>query len=133
MGGQGSKERDIDLMNEARKPLYDYLQATGHRARIYVFISQRSARLTEEGIYSWFRTFKAQGTQNQREVIEALTFHDLRYDFAHRAREAGWALEEVASYLGLAAKTGGPAIQNTVPYTQVSREQIKDKLNSIQG
>ncbi len=133
LGHDGVKWRNIDLINEARQPLYDYLQATGHPTRIYVFISQRNARLTEEGIYSWFRTFKAQGTQDQREVIAALTFNDLRYDFAHRARQAGWALEEVASYLGLATKTGGPAIQNTVPYTQISREQVKHKLNNIQG
>jgi len=39
-------------------------------------------------------------------LIEDLTFHDLRYDFAYRAREAGWSLEEVAHYLGLAIKKG---------------------------
>src|SRR2546422_460501 len=106
LGGKGSKERDIDLMNKVCKPLYDYLQATGDPTRTYVFTSRRSERLTEEAIHYWFRKLKAQGTQDQREVIAALTFHDLRYDFAHRARQAGWALEEVASYLGLAAKQG---------------------------
>jgi integrase len=88
------------------QPLYDYLQAIDDPTRIYVFTSRRSERLTEEAIHYWFRKLKAQGTQDQREVIEALTFYDLRYDFAHRAREAGWTLEEVASYLGLAAKQG---------------------------
>jgi len=33
-----------------------------------------------------------------------LTFHDLRHDFASRAREAGWSLEEVARYLELVAR-----------------------------
>ncbi len=106
VGHDGRKWRDIDLMNKARQPLYDYLQATDDPTRTYVFTSRRSERLTEEAIHYWFRTFKAQGTREQREVIAALTFHDLRHDFAHRAREAGWALEEVASYLGLAAKQG---------------------------
>src|SRR6266700_7009496 len=32
-------------------------------------------------------------------------------DFAHRAREVGWTLEEVAYYLGHVTKKGTPAIQ----------------------
>lgn len=50
VGYKGGKWRDIDLMNEARKPLYEYLQATRDAERMYVFPSQRSERLTEEGI-----------------------------------------------------------------------------------
>jgi site-specific recombinase XerD len=106
VGYKGGKWRDIDLLNEARAPLYAYLQATRDIQRSYVFISQRSERLTEEGIHYWFRTLKARATTAQWEVIQDLTFHDLRYDFAHRAREAGWSLEEVARYLGLAIKKG---------------------------
>src|SRR5260221_117561 len=106
-GYKGSKWRDIDLLDEARAPLYAYLQATRDIRRTYVFMSQRSERLTEEGIHYWFRTLKAQATADQWALIEDLTFHDLRYDFAYRAREAGWSLEEVAHYLGLAIKKGG--------------------------
>ena len=73
---------------------------------VYVFPSQRSARLTEEGIHHWFRNLKARATKDQWEQIADLTFHDLRYDFAHRAREAGWSLEEVAYYLVATAKWG---------------------------
>ena len=106
VGYKGSKWRDIDLMNKARKPLYEYLQATRDTKRTYVFMSQRSERLTEEGIHYWFRTLKAQATKGQGESIQDLTFHDLRHDFALRAREAGWSLEEVARYLGLITKKG---------------------------
>ncbi len=102
VGDKGTKSRDIDLMNKAYQPLYVYLQATGDKDRTYVFLSQRSERLTEEGIHYWFRTLKAQATQDQWAMIQDLTFHDLRHDFAYRAREAGWSLEEVAHYLGLA-------------------------------
>jgi len=97
-----NKGRDIELLNKARQPLYTYLQASGDAGRRYVFRSQRSERLTEEGIHYWFRTLKAQATQDQWAMIQDLTFHDLRHDFAYRAREAGWSLEEVAHYLGLA-------------------------------
>jgi site-specific recombinase XerD len=106
VGCKGCKGRDIDLMDEARKPLYEYLQATGDINRVYVFISQRSERLTEEGIYYWFRTLKDQATKGQWELIQHLTFHDLRQDFAHRAREAGWSAEAVAHYLGLVTNKG---------------------------
>lgn len=133
VGYKGGKWRDIDLMNEARKPLHEYLQATRDTERGYVFPSQRSERLTEEGIHYWFRTLKAQATKDQWAYIADLTFHDLRHDFAHRAREAGWSLEEVAYYLGHVTKKGTPAIQTTVRYTQVSREQVKEKLKLVRG
>ncbi len=133
IGYKGGKWRDIDLINEARKPLYEYLRASGEADRTYVFTSQRSDRLTEEGIHYWFRMLKAQATKNQWAYIHELTFHDLRHDFAHRAREAGWSLEEVAYYLGHVTKKGTPAIQTTVRYTQVSREQVKEKLKYVRG
>jgi integrase len=65
-----------------------------------VFLSQRSERLTEEAIHYWFRKLKARATKVQQEVIQDITFHDLRHDFGERARKAGWPLEEVANYLG---------------------------------
>ena len=133
MGQDGSKGRDINLMNEARQPLYVYLQTRPDPARTYVFTSQRSGRLTEEGIYYWFRALKAQGSGAQREVIEDISFNDLRHDFAQRAREAGWSPEEVASYLGDVSKQGVPTIHTTVRATPVSREQVKLKLKDIKG
>lgn len=60
-----------------------------------------------------------------------MTFHDLRHDFAHRARDSGWTVEEIAYYLGHTTNKGTPAIQTTVRYTQVSREEIKDKLKLL--
>ena len=100
VGYKGSKWRDIHLLDQARKPLYTYLQATGDTERTYVFLSQRSERLTEEAIHYWFRKLKARATKVQQEVIQDITFHDLRQDFGERARKAGWSLEEVANYLG---------------------------------
>ncbi len=133
VGHDGRKWRDIDLMNEARQPLYAYLQAHRDRERPYVFLSQRSERLTEQGIYYWFRTLKAQASKEQGEVIEGLSFHDLRHDFAVRAREAGWTPEEVAYYLGDVTKQGVPSIQTSVRSRSISREQVKAKLKDIKG
>lgn len=134
VGYKGGKFRDIDLLNQARRPLFEYLQHGGRdKTSSYAFTSQRSERLTEAGVHHWFRTLKQQATSDQWEKIADLTFHDLRHDFAHRAREASWTLEEVAYYLGHVTKKGTPAIQTTARYTQVSRELVKEKLKYIKG
>ncbi len=133
VGHDGSKWRNIDLMHEARQPLYAYLQARHDSQGIYVFTSQRSERLTEEGIYYWFRTLKAQGSRNQQAVIKDLSFNNLRHDFAYRARVARWLPEEVAYYLGQLTQQGMPALQTIVLSPPVSREQVQQKLNDIQG
>jgi site-specific recombinase XerD len=134
VGYKGGKFRDIDLLNQARRPLFEYLQHGGrHPESPYIFTSQRSQQLTEAGIHHWFRALKQRATSDQWKKIADLSFHDLRHDFAHRAREAGWTLEEIAYYLGHVTKKGTPAIQTTVRYTQVSREQVKEKLKQIKG
>ena len=134
VGHKGGKFRDIDLLNQARRPLYEYLQHGGRDPESpYAFTSQRNQQLTEAGIHHWFRALRQRATKDQWEKIANLSFHDLRHDFAHRAREAGWTLEEVAYYLGHVTKKGTPAIQTTARYTQVSREQVKEKLKRIKG
>jgi site-specific recombinase XerD len=134
VGHKGEKFRDIDLLNQARRPLYDYIQHGGReKESSYVFTSQRSLHLTEDGIHNWFRTLKRQANKEEWELIKDLSFHDLRHDFAHRAREAGWTLEEIAYYLGHVTMKGTPAIQTTVRYTQVSRAHVKEKLKLIKG
>ena len=108
VGSDGNKPCDIDLLNQTREPLYDYLQATRNTERTYVFRSKREGRLTEQGIHYWFRTLKAQASSDQGVVIQDLTFHDLRTDLAHRVREAGWSFQEVANYLGHVIQNGAP-------------------------
>ena len=134
VGHKGGKFRDIDLLNQARRPLFEYLHHGGRDPDSpYVFTSQRSQHLTEAGIHHWFRTIKQRANKDQWDTISDLSFHDLRHDFAHRAREVGWTLEEVAYYLGHVTKKGTPAIQTTARYTQVSREQVKEKLRYMKG
>lgn len=134
VGYKGNKRRQIDLNAHVRKALQIYLDFGQRRADSpYVFTSQRGDRLTEAGIHHWFRTLKSQVRRDEWLVVADLSYHDLRHDFAHRAREAGWTLEEVAFYLGHITKRGTPAVQTTVRYTQASREQIKAKLKLIEG
>ena len=134
VGYKGGKARDIDLINAARRPLYEYIYHGGRDTEsFYTFTSQRSERLTEAGIHRWWKNIKAQANVEEWELIHDVTFHDLRHDFAHRAREAGWTLEDVAYYLGHITKKGTPAIQTTVRYTQSSRQQVKDKLVLLKG
>lgn len=134
VGYKGGKRRDIDLLNAVRRPLYAYLhQGSRDPDSPYVFTSQRATRFTEAGIHYWFRTLKAHANHEEWALIHDVTFHDLRHDFAHRARAAGWTLEEVAYYLGHVTNKGTPAIQTTARYTQVSRERVREKLRLISG
>jgi integrase len=137
-----------DVVNEVRRSLQRFLaeqtawQAThddhpgamtGSEEHAFVFTSQRSARLTERGIHHWLQRLHERATKAAWVPVGDVTYHDLRHDFAHRAREAGWTLEEVAYYLGHVTKKGTPAIKTTVRYTQVSREQIRAKLPLLRG
>ncbi len=134
VGHKGGKKRQIDLVKAASRALYEYIRRGGRDSDSpYTFTSQRAARLTESGIHYWFRTLKARATKEEWDHIHDVAFHDLRHDFAHRAREAGWTLEEIAYYLGHITRKGTPALQTTVRYTQASREQIKAKLGRLGG
>ncbi len=133
LGGESARARDIDLSNEARL-LYDYLQ---HRERDegspFLFVSQRGPRLTDAGLHHWFRALKRQAAPDEGRLIAPITFHDLRHDFAHRALEAGWTLEEVAYYLGQITTKGLPATQTAIRYTQTTRAQVKEKLKLLKS
>jgi site-specific recombinase XerD len=137
VGYKGGKLREIDLALSARQALAHYLTdgaASSEGAaspREYVFTSQRRDRLTEAGIHHWLRALKRHATKAEWDLLHDVTYHDLRHDFAHRARAAGWSLEEVAYYLGHVTKKGTPAIQTTARYTQVSREQVKEKIHLL--
>jgi site-specific recombinase XerD len=146
VGHKGEKYRDIILLNTAREPLYEYLEK-GKRAREshYVFTSQRETipvpdteldgwRLGEAAIHEWFKQLKATATEAEASFIRDVTFHDLRHDFAHRAKkEAGLDDGEPAVYLGHITKRGTPAVQTTARYTQPSMDQIREKLKGMKG
>ncbi len=132
----------------ARRALYDYLYpAAPHelerdRESSYVFTSQRAAWLRQQGrpdhlsargIEHLWVQFKHQGTYEEWKLIAEIPFHDLRHDFAHRARQSGWSLEEIAVYVGHQTKDGAPAIATTVRYTLPSRKQLKERVQLLQG
>ncbi len=145
---KGGKTRTLDLHNMARRALYDYLSpAEPHDDNrdpesTYVFTSQRSAwlrqygrpdHLSERGIEHLWAQFKRQGSYEEWQLIADVTFHDLRHDFAHRARQSGWSLEEIAVYAGHQTKDGAPAIATTARYTLPSRKQLKERVQLLQG
>ncbi len=146
VGHKQGKYRHIVLLNQARGPLYDYLRS-GRRTQesAYVFTSQRETlpvpegeldgwRLSEAAIHEWFKQWKRTATSEEWTYIADITFHDLRHDFAHRAkREAGLDDGELAVYLGHITKRGTPAVQSTARYTQPSMDQVKEKLRKMKG
>jgi site-specific recombinase XerC len=146
VGHKQGKYRHIVLLNQARGPLYDYLHGS-RRAQesAYVFTSQRETlpvlegeldgwRLSEAAIHAWFKQWKRTATTEEWAYIADITFHDLRHDFAHRAkREAGLDEGELAVYLGHITKRSTPAVQTTARYTQPSMDQVKEKLRKMKG
>jgi site-specific recombinase XerD len=144
VGHKNNKTRTIDLRNEARQPLAEYLDSGQRKASAYVLTSQREKkrlgegevdgwRWTEDAIQQWWQQLKKLARAAEFELIGDVDFHDLRHDFGHRARAGGWELEEVAYYLGHVTKAGTPAIQTTIRYTQASREQVRTKLKQVKG
>jgi site-specific recombinase XerD len=148
VGAKGGKTRTLDLHNEARKALFAYisLDASEREAREpdspFVFTSQRAAalrrrnqpdNLSPRGIEHLWHELKAQASHASWPLIQDVTFHDLRHDFAHRARVAGWNLEAIAIYLGHQTKDGAPAIATTARYTLPTRTQIREQLKSLPG
>ena len=84
-------------------------------------------------MHQWFRKVKSRATKDEWDLIHDITFHDLRHDWAHRAREADWSLEEIAIYLDHIDNKCKPAIQTTVRYTQPTQEQLRIKLKDLKG
>jgi site-specific recombinase XerD len=133
VGNKSGKKRDIDLLNKVRKSLYQYLNSEERKKKesMFVFLSQKSEHLSENGIHRWFASLKKKATKAEWELIHDITFHELRQDFAHRANKAGWSLDEIAYYLGHVTKQGAPLIQNTAKYASMNRDQLKAKLKAI--
>lgn len=145
---KGGKTRTIDLHNQARRLLYEYLYEDStekdahNRDSSYVFSSQRAAwmrrqgkpdNLSTRGVSHIWKKMKERASAKHYEHIADITFHDLRHDFAHRARQSGWNLEEIAVYLGHQTKDGTPAITTTARYTQPGRKQIRARLQKLKG
>lgn len=145
---KGGKTRTLDLHNMARRALYDYLfpehaqEQERDQESVYVFTSQRAAwlrqhghpdHLSERGIEHLWMQLKQKGAYGEWQLIADVTFHDLRHDFAHRARAAGWSLEEIAVYAGYQTRDGAPAITTTVRYTLPSRKALKERLQTLEG
>ena len=137
LGIPGRAERTIILAGEAREALYAYL-ISGKRAQsAYLFTSQRERakvphgdrdgwRLRESAIHSWFQELRGAATPEEWELIGELTFHDLRRDFAFRAREAGFSETELAAYLGLGHHP--IAGDGAGKRREVDPEQLREKL-----
>lgn len=96
----------------ASRPLFGCLGASDRNGEgPFVFTFQRASRLAEAGAHHWFRKLRSKATKGEWDLLGDVTFHDLRPDSAHRAREAGWTIEEVAYYLGHVTKKGAQRLQ----------------------
>ena len=96
---KGGKTRTVDLHNQTRRLLYEYIyEGAGEKDAhdkdsIYVFASQRAAwlrrqdkpdNLSVRGINHLWKKIKDKAASQHYEIIADITFHDLCHDFAHR-------------------------------------------------
>ncbi len=132
VGYKNRKLRTVELAEPARVALERHLAARGDADGPYVFVSQRAERLTEAGIHHWFRRLKNLAAPDEYPLVCDLTYHDLRHDFAHRARAAGWTLEEVAFYLGHTNRRGWPVIDAVVRYTAADPQAAFARLPALE-
>src|SRR5699024_8770829 len=97
VGFKNNKAREIDLKNQARRPLFDFL-VKGKRKKNshYIFTSERTLQVTAVLIHHWFSSLKMKATIHQWKLIKDITFHDLRHHFALRARDSVWKMDESA-------------------------------------
>ena len=132
VGFKNNKKRTVALLPEAAYALRMYAESGERTADSpYFFTSQRAERLTESGVHYWFRSFKASGSDAEHALVDDLTYHDLRHDFAHRMREQGWSLEEVAYYLGHTDQRGWPVTAATIRYTQAGLDDIRANVTEL--
>ncbi|MBI2568831.1 MAG: tyrosine-type recombinase/integrase [Candidatus Schekmanbacteria bacterium] len=142
------KTRTIDLHNEARRRLYEYIYDNKHAEdrrdpeSEYVFSGQRAAALRQQGRPDHLTIRGAEHVPNRLKrratvaewvLIGDVRFHDLRHDFAHRGRAAGWGLEQIAAYLGHQTRDGAPAINTTVRYALPGRERPRERVKPLPG
>jgi site-specific recombinase XerD len=148
VNSKGGKTRTLDLHNTARRALYTYLYENkgANDARDseskFVFTSQRSVwlrnhsqpdHLSPRGLQYLWSQLKTSANHEEWDLIREVNFHLLRHDWAHRARETGWSLEEIAVYAGHQTKNGTSAIATTARYTLPSRRQLRERLQILKG
>jgi len=122
-----SGEDELSIVGLAPYPYSSWNTPRGLRTH------SRPDHLSTRGIMHLWDGLKATSTKDEWALIQSVMLHDLRHDWAHRARAAGWQLEEIAVYAGHQTKDGAPAITTTARYTLPSRQQLRARLQALSG
>jgi integrase/recombinase XerD len=118
--GKGSKERLVPIGREAVRAVRQYLsrgrpRLAGRRAERRLFVNQRGAGLTRQGLYKIVqRHARAAG------LADKMSPHTLRHTFATHLLAGGCDLRSLQEMLGHAD------IATTQLYTHLSAERLKD-------
>ena len=118
--GKGSKERLVPIGREAVRAVRQYLsrgrpRLAGARAERRLFVNQRGAGLTRQGLYKIVqRHARAAG------LAEKMSPHTLRHTFATHLLAGGCDLRSLQEMLGHAD------IATTQIYTHLSAERLRD-------
>ncbi len=118
--GKGSKERLVPIGREAVRAIRQYLsrgrpRLAGGRAEHRLFVNQRGAGLTRQGLYKIVQRH-ARGAG----LADKMSPHTLRHTFATHLLAGGCDLRSLQEMLGHAD------ISTTQLYTHLSAERLKD-------
>ena len=117
--GKGSKDRLFSISGELGEQLKEYLERKKD-GRIYVFSKDKP--LTTRNIQKIVARAKRAGGINKK-----TTPHSLRHSFATHLLEQGTDIRVIQSLLGHAS------LSTTQVYTHISKEQIKNVKNPLDG
>jgi integrase/recombinase XerD len=118
--GKGNKERLVPIGSAASRALSSYLQRgrprlVGERWEARLFVNQRGAGLTRQGLYKIVQRHAASAG-----LADKMSPHTLRHTFATHLLAGGCDLRSLQEMLGHAD------IATTQLYTHLSAERLKD-------
>jgi len=118
--GKGSKERIVPIGGKAIDSLGSYLEKgrprlVGLREEPHVFVNQRGAGLTRQGLYKI-----VQGHARRAGLADRMSPHTLRHTFATHLLAGGCDLRSLQEMLGHAD------IATTQIYTHLSPDRLRD-------
>ena len=120
--GKNSKQRDVSLNKYTRQVLKEYMEK--YQPGEYLFPSQRSPQMTVRALQHLAKKYS-------KKLDFDFTIHQLRHSCAKALVDAGRPLNQVAEVLGHSHADGRPNLDMVLVYTQPSKEDLEDTMESI--
>lgn len=122
--GKGCKYREIPLNVDARRAIEDYLANGRKNGSEYLFISQRSDKITLRAVQHILEKY-------QKLTGLEVTPHTLRHTFCHELAVRKVPLDVIARLAGHMKKDGTPNLAMVTRYTQPGKEDLRKAVEEL--